>query len=136
LLYVYVIKRIINKNYLCLEIISFLQTESVLKFIATKEYDENPIWKLTNTSVSFINISSRWLGGDPLESNSDLFFNITLKRQPNYYMINFVFPCFILNLITLFLFFMPFSLQAVMSKYILQFIYINLKECFKKNVFL
>jgi hypothetical protein len=102
---------------LFLEIFNFFQAEVELKHLIKREYEENSIWKLVNITVSFINVSSRWFSdSDPMEYNNDLFFNITLKRQPSYYMINHVFPCFILNSITLFLFFMPFVLQAGMSK--------------------
>jgi hypothetical protein len=88
------------------------RNESELNKYAVKDYANNSIWKLVKTSVSFIQSGSRLF----FESqNDDYVFSLTLKRQPNYYMINFVFPCFVLNFVNLFLFFMPFPSQSTIS---------------------
>ena len=100
------------------------------KDLALANYEENPIWKLVSTNMSLIASGSRWLY---FTENYDFHFNITLKRQPLYYMINSVIPCFILNLVTLFTFFMPFNLQATLSNIYL-FIYLVFIQLLNLNL--
>ena len=93
------------------------------------DYEENPIWKLVSTNMSLIASGSRWLY---FTENYDFHFNVSLKRQPLYYMVNSLYPCFILKFVTLFTFFMPFVLQTTLSSF---FLFSRL-DCFiLKNIF-
>ena len=49
-------------------------------------------------------------------SSSDLSIDLTLKRSPLYIMINGVLPCFVLNLVVLIAFSMPFATQIGLCK--------------------
>ena len=80
---------------------------------------ENSVWSVINQNV-FVKNTSR-LNAQYL--SSDIYFQGTFKRKPMYYLINNVYPCLILNIITLFTFKFPFPIQATLSKYF--FIYTN-----------
>jgi hypothetical protein len=82
---------------------------------------ENSVWKLKNTNVYVQNttrLSDQYL-------TSDIYFEGTVQRKPMYYILNNIYPCLILNVITLFSFIFPFQLQSTLSIYL----YI-----FKKNL--
>ena len=68
------------------------------------DYTEHSIWSLTSASLS-TNVK-----GDrvPFEdtTNTEVVLTIKITRKALYYMMNSVFPCFLLNLVTLATFFM------------------------------
>ena len=74
------------------------------------DFTVNSIWKLAST-----NLLDK-VGGDRVDfedsSNSEISFVLHLERKPLYYMMNSVFPCLILNMVTLLTFFMPFGNQV------------------------
>jgi hypothetical protein len=75
---------------------------------------ENSVWSLQNTNVYVKNttrISDQYL-------TSDIYFEGTVKRKPMYYILNNIYPCLILNVITLFSFIFPFQLQSTLSIYL------------------
>ncbi len=76
------------------------------------DYTENPLWDLLNASTTIIKSGSRFQN---VFYSDDLYFNLTIARQPLYYMINNVYPCLILNMVTLLTFFLPFNLQATLT---------------------
>ena len=78
------------------------------------EFTKNSIWNLTNTQVSLVKNGARFLN---IANQSDFSFKLTIKRQSLYYIYSNVYPCLILNFVTLFTFFLPFSLQASLSNY-------------------
>lgn len=78
------------------------------------EFTKNSIWNLTNTQVSLIKNGARFLN---IANQSDFSFKFTIKRQSLYYLYSNVYPCLILNFVTLFTFFLPFSLKASLSNY-------------------
>ena len=73
----------------------------------------SPIWTLVNKSAFVMQNKSRFSN---MYKSEDFSFIMTLKRAPQYYMINNVIPCLILNVVTLVTFFLPFALQASLSK--------------------
>jgi hypothetical protein len=85
------------------------------------DFIKNPIWNLIN--VSFLLINNSRIN---YFSAEELTFIAVLKRQPLYYMINNVYPCLILNMVTLVTYFLPFSLQASLS---IRFLFIFVKFC-------
>ena len=51
-----------------------------------------------------------------MHEGNDFFLNLVVQRKPLYYIINNIFSCLVLNIITLLMFFIPFQLQATLSK--------------------
>ena len=100
---------------------SWFQSNQVLKLnykgtynpLNSIDFIKNPIWNLIN--VSFLLINSSRINYFLAE---ELTLIAVLKRQPLYYMINNVYPCLILNMVTLATYFLPFTLQASLSKYL------------------
>ena len=68
------------------------------------DYIEHSIWSLTSASLSMNVKNDR----EPFEdtTNSEVVLKIEITRKSLYYMMNSVFPCFLLNLVTLATFFM------------------------------
>ena len=78
------------------------------------DFVKNPVWDFViSESRSYVKNSSRLLSTD--YKASDAHFVASFKRGPLYYMINNVYPCLILNVVTLLTFFLPFALQASLS---------------------
>ena len=85
------------------------------KKIALDFYIEHPIWLLSSYSVYSKFNSERNLGySSPLQFE-DLSFNFLIKRGPSYYILNLVL-CFILNVLILIAFFIPFANQVAVGK--------------------
>ena len=86
------------------------------------EYDEHPIWTLKSITkrtvfdhgrldlVNFVNSLTK--KNTTYLTASDMIIDLTLKRSPLYIMINGFLPCFILNLVILIAFPMPFASQV------------------------
>ena len=78
------------------------------------DFVKNPVWEFViSESYRYIENSTRLLSND--YKTSDVHFVASMKRGPLYYMINNVYPCLILNVVTLLTFFLPFALQATIS---------------------
>ena len=73
------------------------------------DFRNNTIWALSDADV-IAEISSDRV---PFETsqNTEIVIVLVLSRKSLYYMMNTVFPCFILNIVTLLTFFMPFGNQ-------------------------
>jgi hypothetical protein len=97
-----------NKN------IKILISQAISNPLYSPDYIKNPLWKL-KTVDSIIQNSTRVSKEYIIEEVS---FLATIERQPLYYMINNVYPCLILNMVTLVTYFLPFTLQASLSKYL------------------
>ena len=82
---------------------------------STDDLTPNLVWDLVDYDLFLINSTSRFFGSSGY--SNDLIFLLKIKRKPLYYMINNVYPCLILNMVTLITFFLPFSLQATLCKY-------------------
>ena len=82
---------------------------------STDDLTPNLVWDLVDYDLFLINSTSRFFGSSGY--SNDLIFLLIIKRKPLYYMINNVYPCLILNMVTLITFFLPFSLQATLCKY-------------------
>ena len=80
--------------------------------INTSDYNQNFMWDIWYTEASIRTVTTRFI--DSSQSN-DAKFKFCLKREPLYYMINNVYPCLILNMVTLVTYFFPFNLQTSLS---------------------
>ena len=78
------------------------------------DFTNHSIWNLYSAVV----LSSVKGDRDPFEttSNTEIDIKLILTRKALYYMMNSVFPCFILNLVTLLSFFMPPSSASGIGK--------------------
>lgn len=85
-------------------------------FNSSKKSDfiKNPIWSVIDQSIYVEYNVSRFSSDYVVD---DVFFIIKMSRGSLYYMISNVYPCIILNLVTLLTFFLPFALQASLSMF-------------------
>lgn len=72
---------------------------------------ENSIWNLYNGNS--ISKNTNRLGIQ--YPTTDVYFEGIFKRKPMYYIINNVYPCLILNIVTLFTFHFQFAQQVALS---------------------
>lgn len=87
----------------------------VKEALETRYYKENSIWSLVKVDSHEKEDSSRWtlerLVLKNYTKSTITYIEITLRRKPLYVMINGVFPCLVLNIITLVAFFLPTDTQ-------------------------
>ena len=78
-------------------------------YVDIGDFTPHPIWTLDENNSELK--TSEKIGRVPFDIYNSTEINIilSLRRKPLYYMINTMFPCFILNLVTLTLLFMPAS---------------------------
>ena len=95
-------------------------SEETWKSTFDKNYIDHPYWQLESFSKKTVFDSSRFLLVNQYRNLSiqseDLSFDLTLKRRPLYVMINSIYINFILNIIILMAFFMPFTSQIGLCK--------------------
>jgi hypothetical protein len=84
--------------------------------IGIEHYIQNPVWDLVQTSYDFYFAKDRYSYDRDYYDMEEVSFSFTLKRRPLYFMINNVFPCLVLNLITVMSFFLPTMPQFTISK--------------------
>ena len=77
------------------------------------DFVKNPVWDFVEAEACYFIENSSRLSSD--YKTSDIHFMASMRRGPLYYMINNVYPCLILNVVTLLTFFLPFALQASLS---------------------
>jgi len=82
-------------------------------FLTSSGFTENSIWTLQNSN-NFVQNTTRL---DKKYLASDIYFQLTMKRKPMYYIVNNVYPCLILNIITLFTYTFQFQSQITLSKH-------------------
>ena len=86
-------------------------------YIEVSDYTSNPIWTLDieNSGLDLTVKSDRipFLN----DNSTEIDVIISLKRKPLYYMINSIFPCLILNIVSLILLFMPASNAFAICKF-------------------
>ena len=70
-------------------------------------YIENPVWNLLSTTGTDVPSTDRFDAYSGLTS-TDVVYELFLKRRATNYMLSNLFPCFLLNFITLIVFWMPF----------------------------
>ena len=80
-------------------------------------YIPNSLWDLEEISTEVIISSDRYFDNIHEIRNADASINIVLKRRPLYFMVNNIFPCMILNCITVLAFSLPFAQQIALSKH-------------------
>lgn len=80
----------------------------------TNDFVRSPLWDLVNNSISegFTQFKN------PYDNSSFnyLIFELVIKRKPMYILINGVLPCFLLNVVTVIAFLLPFKSQISLSK--------------------
>lgn len=80
-----------------------------------KDFIKNPIWSIIDQSIYVDYNVSRFSSSYLVD---DVIVQIKMYRGPLYYMVSNVYPCIILNLVTLLTFFLPFALQASLSMFL------------------
>ena len=99
---------------------SWQQDKTRITFMTTKnyssisDYTENHLWHIDEAISYTVRSSSRFKYSEA----NDFFFKLSIKRKPLYYITNNVFSCLVMNIMTLFMFFIPFQLQAPLCKYL------------------
>ena len=85
--------------------------------IKTDDYVENSVWRLTGSSVAIIQSNKRipTFLSDKNFTCDEIQFTLHIERRPLYFMMNGIFPCLLLNCLTLLLFFLPYSSQIGLS---------------------
>jgi hypothetical protein len=79
-------------------------------------YVENQVWTLIDQTTRIIQNTTRF---SSIFLSDEIDFSLTIKRGPLSFMLNNVFPCLILNAISLITFFFPFAIQASLSNIIM-----------------
>ena len=97
-----------------------IKLESDVNNDSLKDFIYNPIWELKAINDSEFESKFRFLGQDL--GNSDVVFYFILKRRSAYYIINNIYPCLILNIVSLLSFRLPFASQVTLSKYSTKFL--------------
>ena len=82
----------------------------------TANYVTNPTWILKNTTALDSTTNTRFDNSSGLAS-TDVVFYFFIKRRPTNYMLNNLLPCFLLNIITLITFWIPFMAAFNASKF-------------------
>jgi hypothetical protein len=85
-------------------------------------YLENSLWSLSNITTGGVRSKSRYQSN---LNGTDIEFQIQIKRRPTTNMLNNLFPCFILNVVTLATYWIPFNLQITASDFIIRKFKIN-----------
>ena len=98
-----------DTNEVNLGIISDLNATIANMFPQLANYVKHSEWDLVNVSEGFTQSNERFMG---LGISNDYYFSFKVKRGPLYSLINNIYPCFILNAITLINFFLPYSTQT------------------------
>ena len=85
--------------------------------IKTDDYVENSVWRLTGSSVAIIQSNKRipTFLSDKNFTCDEIQFTLHIERRPLYFMMNGIFPCLLLNCLTLLLFFLPYNSQIDLS---------------------
>lgn len=87
---------------------------SLSESLNSNSFVGNSIWDLKGTNVLVQNttrINAQYL-------TTDIYFQMTVQRKPMYYIINNVYPCLILNVVTLFTFNFQFAQQSSLSNFL------------------
>jgi hypothetical protein len=78
-------------------------------------YVENAVWNLKGTEVTSADTRDRFSYYYDDYLMEVISLNLLLSRRPLYFMINGIFPCFILNLLTLITYPLPAAPQFTIS---------------------
>ena len=77
-------------------------------YLNMDNYIQNPVWNLISTIGTDVPSTDRFDTYMELKS-TDVVFELLIKRRPTNYMLSNLFPCFLLNVITLISFWLPFN---------------------------
>jgi hypothetical protein len=106
---------------------NFISKSKSNQYFDTSSYIEHPYWDMASVSCEFVIDSSRFLQVNELAmvftnqnqvlKAQDMSFDLVLVRKPLYVMINSIYINFVLNIVILLAFFMPFTAQMSVCKY-------------------
>jgi hypothetical protein len=91
------------------DIVRYPSNETILDL---SDYTENNLWALKRSTLSSSVTFGRQIDGTP---NDELVIRLLLARKSLYYMTNAVYPCLILNILTLLSYLLPYSVQIELS---------------------
>ena len=91
--------------------INFLSDENKIDL---SNYMSHPVWSLNRVQVMSQLTDNRYLKSTKYK-NEDIYFYLIIKRGALYIMINNVYPCLILNGVTLLSYFVPFASQITLT---------------------
>ena len=99
------------------ETIDFTGNDSEFE-IDNSSYIDHPVWVLDKIDREFILSTERFMLAEDegLIFSEDISIQFLLRRRPLYFMINNIFPCLVLNCVTLLAFTLPFGSQIGLSK--------------------
>ena len=80
--------------------------------IDLSNYVAHPVWSLKAVTVKSVNNSDRYLTTSGY-TNEDIYYYLSITRGSSYYMSNLI-ACFILNVVTVLAFFIPFAQQVAL----------------------
>ena len=92
-----------------------LSIDSFNKSYFSSDFFQNSLWNLLDASIS-------------KSDSNEIYFNFNLQRKGLYYMINYVFPYLVVNVVTLTIYFLPFALQMNISKYRLKQLFLFVEK--------
>ena len=110
------------------ETIDFTESEDGIE-IDDSSYINHPIWNLNTINVTSINSDERlgtFLTDEKDTFSEDISIQFVLKRRPLYFMINNIFPCLVLNCVTLLAFTLPFGSQIGLSKLLFKILIVDI----------
>ena len=96
-------------------------------FSSISDYTENPVWKIIEANSTTQKSASRFKNSEA----NDFLFRLCIERKPLYYIINNMFSCLVINVMTLIIFFIPFPLQATLCTFLFFYLFIILLRFFQ-----
>jgi hypothetical protein len=85
------------------------------KEIVTANYVPNSLWDLKAINNYSATPIDRFQYYYPTYAIDQTIYEIVVKRRPLYFMMNSIFPCLVLNIITLLAFALPFANQMALG---------------------
>ena len=88
--------------------------EDISQVLDISNYNEHPLWELTGTDIIEIRTADR----APFEEtyNEVISIQLFLRRKPLFFIVNGIFACLVLNVVTLLAFSLPFGTQVGLCK--------------------
>jgi hypothetical protein len=77
---------------------------------------ENPLWDLEQITIQYNQKIDRYGYLFTDYDYQEVTYTFDVRRKPLYFMINGIFPCLVLNLLTLLSFFLPTAPQLTISE--------------------
>jgi hypothetical protein len=88
--------------------------------VLSKNFVRSPVWVITNVTQVKIPSENRFyllnIDTNKTYKVNEIYYTFTIQRKPMYIMMNGIFPCFLLNLVILLAFALPFATQIGLCK--------------------